>query len=236
VRDGLKPAERAGDSFDDIARAGKATAALGQDDDAVHFHLEAAGMATDKDGVDAERLVQGLGGSSGVGEVLAGDAVEDGDHGYACSSARGSATRSAIGPGPAGPLLSEELGCERADTDDTTELRTGRFGAERLGDALDDFLLGGKSGSSLRRDDFAGDGNLEDAGVALNQLGVDVEFLFQRSRRTGGLGEVASGGAVGDGDHWSAEANSGYRCVQRRKRRCALSPRGGPQGARTQRW
>ena len=73
--------------------------------------------------------------------------------------------------------------------------------AQRFGDALNNLLLRGEAVPSLRGDDFPGDGDLENPGVALHQRGVDAEFLFQCSRRTGGLGEVPSGGAVGDGDH-----------------------------------
>jgi hypothetical protein len=91
--------------------------------------------------------------------------------------------------------------CARADIAERRELGIGRLGTERLGDSLDDFLLRGKSVPSLRRDDFPRDSDLENAGVAFDQRSVDTELLFQRSRRTGGLGEVASGGAVGDGDH-----------------------------------
>jgi hypothetical protein len=72
---------------------------------------------------------------------------------------------------------------------------------ERLGDALDDFSLGGEAQPSLGSDDFAGNGNLEDARVPLDQGCLDVEFFLQRGRRTGGLGKVASVGAVLDGNH-----------------------------------
>ena len=96
------------------------------------------------------------------------------------------------------------MDCVRADTREKGALRTGRFGSQRLGDALDDFLLRGESIPALGRDDFSRHGDLENSGVAFDQRSVDAELLFQRSRRTGGLGEVASGGAVGDGDHVEA--------------------------------
>jgi hypothetical protein len=80
-------------------------------------------------------------------------------------------------------------------------LRARCLGTQRLGDALDDFLLRRKAIPSLRRDNFSSDGDLENPGVTFDERCFDAELLFQRSRRTGGLGEVASGGAIGDGDH-----------------------------------
>lgn len=83
-------------------------------------------------------------------------------------------------------------------------LRVWRLSLQGVGDAFDDFLLGRKPIPSLRRDNCSRDGNLENPGVPLNQRRFDAELFLQRSRRTGGLGEVASGGAVGDGNHVEA--------------------------------
>ena len=96
----------------------------------------------------------------------------------------------------------EEVECGCANTPARRKaLRARYLGAQRLRDAVDNFLLRGKAVPALGRDNFSRDGHLENPGVALDQRCFDAELLFQRSRRTGGLGEVASGGAIGDGDH-----------------------------------
>ena len=66
--------------FDDIPRGGKPAAPLGEDDLAVDLHLEAAGVPTDEDGLNAERFSQGLNRGVGLGQVVAGDAIENGNH------------------------------------------------------------------------------------------------------------------------------------------------------------
>jgi hypothetical protein len=61
----------------------------------------------------------------------------------------------------------------------------------RLGEAAQ-FLLG--------EDKVVADGDLEDASVATDQLGLDAELLLDFSRQTGGTGVVVSARAVLDGD------------------------------------
>jgi hypothetical protein len=78
--DGLQTSQRARHGFDDIPRGGKASASLGKDDLAVNLHLEAAGMAADENGFYAQRLMQGLDRGVGLGQVVAGDAIKNGNH------------------------------------------------------------------------------------------------------------------------------------------------------------
>lgn len=78
--DGLQTSQRARHGFDDVPRGGKASASLGKDDLAVNLHLEAAGMAADENGFYAERLTQGLDRGVGLGQVVAGDAIKNGNH------------------------------------------------------------------------------------------------------------------------------------------------------------
>jgi hypothetical protein len=81
VSDAAQTAEGLGHRFDDVPRAGKPGLALAHDNSAVHFNLEAPGMAPDQRCFHAERVSQCLSGSRSVGKVVAGDAVDDGDHG-----------------------------------------------------------------------------------------------------------------------------------------------------------
>jgi hypothetical protein len=93
------------------------------------------------------------------------------------------------------------------------KLRGRRFGAQRLGNTREDVLLRGETGPPFRRDDFAANGDFEDAGVAFDERRINIQTLLQRGRRTGGVGKVASGVAVGDGDHWGQQLTvSGGRC------------------------
>src|SRR5690348_11595758 len=71
---------------------------------------------------------------------------------------------------------------------------------------VDDLVLGGEAGRGLLGNDLALVLDLEDAAMAGDQLGVDPELVLEGGRRTGGPGEIASTGAVGDADHtrsWS---------------------------------
>lgn len=87
--DGLQTSERARDGFDDVPRSRKASASLGEDDLAVDLHFEAAGMAADENGFYAEGLTQGLDRGVGLGQVVAGDAIENGNHRSSAALAAG---------------------------------------------------------------------------------------------------------------------------------------------------
>lgn len=72
-----------------------------------------------------------------------------------------------------------------------------RHGAE----LADDFFgLGKPTGLVLAEDRFAVDDDVEHTATALDQLGLDADFLLDRSRQTGGIGVVVSFTAVGDRD------------------------------------
>jgi hypothetical protein len=79
MQDGLKATELVCHRFYDVASRGETGRALGDDDLAVDLHFEATGVATDKHSFDAERLMECFGGGGGLGQVVAGDAIEDGD-------------------------------------------------------------------------------------------------------------------------------------------------------------
>jgi len=61
-------------------------------------------------------------------------------------------------------------------------------------------MLGKAPGSVLAVDQVAVDLHVEDAAPAFDELGLNVELVFDRFRQTGGLGQVVSISAVSDGD------------------------------------
>ena len=60
-------------------------------------------------------------------------------------------------------------------------------------------MLREAAGLALGVDPVSIDLDVEDPAIALDELGLDAELVFQRGRQTGGLGQVVSACAVGDG-------------------------------------
>ena len=67
------------------------------------------------------------------------------------------------------------------------------------------------AGLVLREDEVAVGDDVEDAAAAFDQLGLDTELALQPGLQTGGLGQVVSLHAVGDGDPHRAQPSTSPR-------------------------
>jgi hypothetical protein len=81
VRDAAKTAEGLGHRLDHVPGGGEPRLALGHHHSAIHFDVEAPGVAPNEGYFYAEGVSQCVGGPGGVRKVVAGDAIDDGDHG-----------------------------------------------------------------------------------------------------------------------------------------------------------
>jgi hypothetical protein len=76
-----------------------------------------------------------------------------------------------------------------------------RRASESRTERVDHLLLLGEATSLvLRKDELAVAVDVVDATIALDQLGIDAEFILDPGRQTGGAGEIVSTRAVGDRD------------------------------------
>jgi len=70
-----------------------------------------------------------------------------------------------------------------------------------LGQRVDDFLVIWEApGLVFAVDELAVRLDVENAAGPFDEIGLDAELFLDSGRQTGGLGEVASDAAVGDGD------------------------------------